>query len=310
MRAAPWLAGALVALTCAAAQAQQARPSRAQLALMDQGAQAYQRGDHDAAERLYREALAQGELNIAWLNLGRLLQKQSRCAEARDALARALSSPAVQRPSPDEVRASVDRYLAEMPRLCQGALLVQCAEPSPRLLLEGAPLRCGELAWRAPGAYVLEIWEGDVRTLRQVELVGEQTQTLTLTSPRRAAPPSPAPVARDEGRGQRLLGWSLLGAGGAAMLTGGVFSALVLQNDQEVAALGRAPIIDPARAEALFDQGEDYNIAQFLGYGLGLGLGVAGALFLWLGQDDEPHGPALGLAPLPQAGWMLSISWR
>lgn len=286
------LAALLLLLWSAPAWGQQpqAQPSREQLALMHQGAQAYQAGDFARAEVFYRRALELGDLNIAWLNLGRLLQKQGRCQDAQAALERALVTPAVSSPAPSQVRDTVARYRAQMRDHCPASLLVWCPQPQPRLYLQGRPFPCNQAQKRPPGAYTLEVVQGDQRQAHTVQLQATELSTVDLRPApalEEIAPAPQGPSAPGDPELRQLAGWSLVGLGGASLATGGLFSYLLLDNDQDVAALARQPQIKPERADALMQKGDRYHLAQYIGYGLGAALVATGGFLLWTDRGDQ-----------------------
>ena len=94
---------AFVLLTHSRAYAQDSvEPTEGQYELNAEGIAAFKEGQLDKAENLFRASLNLGALNITWLNLGRVLQRQGRCKGAREAFQSALTAPAVQTPRPSK----------------------------------------------------------------------------------------------------------------------------------------------------------------------------------------------------------------
>ena len=111
----------VLSLLSATAMAQDSgEPTEGQYELNAEGIQAFKAGELDKAESLFRASLNLGPLNITWLNLGRVLQRQGQCQEARQAFESALSAPPVPSPTQEQVLRKVSEYLLE---------LQDCSEP-------------------------------------------------------------------------------------------------------------------------------------------------------------------------------------
>ena len=105
--------------------------------------------------------------------------------------------------------------------------------------------------------------------------------TLQVRSPAQREQPA------SEGRStQAMVGWALLGVGGATLVAGGVYSIYT-----QVAHSGEVP-------QGEFEDGvqavEDHNARAWVIYPVGVGLAAAGAALLWL---DEPDQDAVTLLP-------------
>jgi hypothetical protein len=120
-----------------------------------------------------------------------------------------------------------------------------------------------------------------------------------LSAPGVTAIPNPPPSE------QEIWGWSLIGAGAASLVAGGVISALAVKNTNDINILIAQDVIDPDRAQALRDEGDLLTALQFTGYGIGAALAVTGAVLLF---TDTPQEPSVGLRPvLGPKLWGLSM---
>lgn len=94
-------------------------PTAAQLELNNQGVTAISERNFEQAVRLFKASLDLGELNITYVNMGRAYQYLNECDDAADAYERALRSPAIAEPSPEEIAEVVERYQNELAESCE-----------------------------------------------------------------------------------------------------------------------------------------------------------------------------------------------
>jgi hypothetical protein len=114
--------------------------------------------------------------------------------------------------------------------------------------------------------------------------------------------PSPTRASRTEdGPGWKgILGWTAVGLGGAAMLTGVVFAALAAQKDSEYEE-GVELLRTFEDLNEIHRKGRDYNTVMAAGLVSGLVVAVIGGhLLLWDGAERSQQRAAL--APLVTAG--------
>jgi hypothetical protein len=107
-------------------------------------AEAFRQGQYEKAVELFQASLHLGELNITWLNLGRALYKLGRCEEALAAYQSAQAAPRVQTPSPEQVDAKRQEYVADL-KSCPGYLVMKCptgAGPTMYSIDGQPPVRC------------------------------------------------------------------------------------------------------------------------------------------------------------------------
>lgn len=140
--------------------AEEITPTPQELDLINQGVAASDAGNYELAIELFMAALSFGDLNGAYLNLGRAQQRAGLCVEAEESFARALVAPRVKGLDPALVEQYVARFRLEMQESCPGRLLVECEPPEMALTIEGLPAdaaspRCGEEVTLAPGSYTI-----------------------------------------------------------------------------------------------------------------------------------------------------------
>ena len=298
-----------------AAAQERVKPSAEQLDLMDRGARANKRGDLSEAERLYRQTLGLGSLNVAWLNLGRVLQKRGACFEARDAFTHALSAPKVASPEPAQIRDAVDRYLDELLQSCPGRVTLSCSAPNLSLWLDGQPAACDSTVELPPGTYEIRVRARDRERLTPVTVEAMQTLSLTLhppapsnASPDLEDPEDPeAPRPPSDLKTGQVVGWGLVGLGGIGLASGFVFSGLVAANNIDVGRLGDQDQIPDAQADQLIRKGIVYNVLQIVSDGLGGAGLISGGLVLWSPHED-PDAPPATLTLTPD-GLLWMGSW-
>ena len=288
------------------------KPTQAQVALIKQGAQATRDGQYGEALRHYREAVKLGSFNLARLGLGRALQKSGECEEALIEFEKVRQDPAVEAPSRAQIEARLDEFIEELRASCPGSLVVTCAPPGLEVTLDGEPAACGERIERPAGTYTLRGAVGEREVQREVSIVAlERVEVALRVEPAATPDPSVGQVeglgraaarqllasatetasrARveevEEGLDRRLVGWGLVGLGGASLATGGVFTLLVLDNNSRGQELASEEVIAGDQGREVIDRGERYTTLQYVSYGVGAALVVSGVVLLVL--DDAP----------------------
>lgn len=129
-------------------------------------------------------------------------------------------------------------------------------------------------------------------------------------TPPPAQPVTPAETASD-GRTQRTVGWVLLGAGGAAIVTGGVFALLARSDDSDAEAEcrpDRQNLCNPAGVD-LGNSAETKATLAGVSAGVGLAAVGAGITLLLTAPDSSPSSGELALRAEPlHGGAELSLS--
>lgn len=218
-------------------------PSPAQLETNNEGFEAVKEKDYERAVTLFQASIELGELNITYYNLGRSLHHLGRCREARDAYTRALTAPRVRNPPHAAIEGKVRVYLAELARECPGELVLSCAPADLEIVIDDAPpAPCStEPIELSRGEHLVRARRGDEVVEKRVLIEPMERQALALSL---ASAPLPTPGPGDPGTTGPGLGasgevggdeddtlaWALLGAGGAAILAGGVLDFLAWQD--------------------------------------------------------------------------------
>ncbi|MCB9544371.1 MAG: tetratricopeptide repeat protein [Myxococcales bacterium] len=185
-------------------------------ALHRQGEAALAADQPGEAARYFRAALALQPSNLSWLGLGEALSRQGACAEAADALAEVAAAPE----TPESPAAFAEPLAAGLRRSledrCPGRLLVRCAGPLGRFLLDDdQDLPCGHAVDVPAGAHRVRLAAGLAEISMQIR--GLQQSEVTLAEP--VAPdlgPAPAPAPEPEPAASPLP-WALVGSGGAVL---------------------------------------------------------------------------------------------
>ncbi|MGM0555314.1 MAG: tetratricopeptide repeat protein [Myxococcota bacterium] len=119
------------ALYAQGAERENAEISEAQQTLNDEGVRAMIEGDFAGAVALLERSIRMGENNVTYLNLGRAYQKLGNCGEAREALEKARTAPAVKDPSEAEITSRAEEFLAELDKQCGAEEAPEDLEATP-----------------------------------------------------------------------------------------------------------------------------------------------------------------------------------
>lgn len=265
-------------------------PTEAQVQLYEKATQAYLNEQYPEAIELLRSALALGELNALYLNLGRAYFRDGNCAEAEAAYARALTAPAMSEPSPSAVRAKVDEYRADMRQGCPGTLVLTCTPGEMLIVVDRGPEQaCGEIML-PPGVHIVRGKLLDQTTETTVEITSLERTEATLSMEMVMAPtpePTPTPTESD---GVGLITWTTLGVGAVTLGTAFVLDATLAGpavDDFETAVLAGDSKRDDLRGDAEAAQ----NTVLIVG-GVGAAILVTGAVLLVVDLTDGPSDAA------------------
>ncbi len=278
-----------------------------QLDLVTRGLEAHNAGNYDRAAELFNAALLVKELNVVYLNLGRALQRGGACSGADEAFNRALTAPAVENPSADEVASAVKSYRAELRDACPGEVVLSCPDlPGASITIDGRPASCGEPHALPPGPHVAAISSNDGSGEASFEIMGLQTVTVTLgiaaAEPADPGPPVDGPPART----MTWVGWGLVGVGVVGVVTGVWYTAEANAVEADIAAEGRRETVNAGRANDLLSQADSAETGQAIAYGFGAAALLTGAVLIYL-DGDAPE--QISIAPIP-GGATVGIQTR
>lgn len=235
--------------------------SEAQGQLNVEGIQAMQADDWEKAIRLFTSANDLAELNVTYLNLGRALTRAGRCEEAIVAYDKVTESPQVREPSPDLVEKKLNDYRVELAKLCPGKIAVSCSPVDMLISIDkGEPVPCPQEAITIEAGQhsvdgdangkkislsvtVAPIATTDVQLALDTssdvvpdkvkeEPKDEKVKTITIKEDKLKDEKveDPKVIAEPAGSSLAPWGWTVLGLGGATLVTGLVLEFTVLQS--------------------------------------------------------------------------------
>ncbi len=276
-------------LLFAAPAAAEGQLLEAQKQLNAESARAAQAEEYDKAALLLRSSLELGELNITWLNLGRVLFKGGRCLEARDAYKKALTAPEAPNPPPVVVQRTAAEFLAELSTACPGTLALECPL-SYEVYIDGEPAQCGAKAELPAGPHTVRARHEGWEVTRTVDVTGVELTTLSVDvrtgalvpEPEPFRPPEPVPAASPN-----YLGWSLVGAGTILLATGGLYRWSYQDDIDEIRAISRTDGGSRARYDDLTRRIESGDAVVVTAFALGLALAATGVGVIWFRGPPE-----------------------
>lgn len=301
----------LLLLLCAwpgAAAAQQAQPappvvdpSEAQVLLYAKAFEAFHAEDYPKAIELLRSALALGELNLLYLNLGRAYFRNGQCVEAEDAYAKALKAPQSSSVPAEQIKAKLSTFRTDLDKGCPGTLKMVCQPEGIMVSVDEQPAQVCQDLKLAAGFHKLEASLGEASQMQVVKVEPRETSTVNFTM-------GMAEVMGQDG-GPSPWPWVVAGTG-AAVLGAGLVMDLVLlgpANDD----LRQGVLDGEGNLDALRSDAQTLRSAVLGTYLTGALLTVAGGVWLWLdggGQEQaEPAGAGLELWLDPQRA---GVQWR
>ena len=214
---------------------QASRPTS--LTLADEGTELHLRGDYEAAQSKLEQAHAQLPLPTVgiWLarnldRLGRLLDAQARyraIAEEDErtttstlaaAARKGLAPPglAEQKKAKDDAALELGDLVDRIPTM---VVVVSGDDGQAELRLDDGPAPLGEARQLDPGPYRVEGTLGDQTVVRAVVL-HERDRAIV------GVPFGPEPSSGSNGTAQAVVGWVLVGVGGAAAIGGGILAGI------------------------------------------------------------------------------------
>lgn len=170
-------------------------------------------------------------------------------------------------------------------------------------------------AYLATGPDNVAVIERRVANLKQKiaerDKAGRDKAGREKTGRDKQARPSPPPVPRDNGKGLRLTGWILVGAGVAALAAGVALGAVAggKSDDLEQAAATGQPWRD---WQVIHDEGQAMELGQIVGLAVGGALTAAGAVLVYLGYRARGQTERQAwIAPVMTAdGALVTGTWR
>jgi len=195
----------------------------AQQRINDEAAEAAAAGNYERAELLLRSSLALEDLDIIWLNLGRVYQKSGRCQDAHDAYQSALRAPAAEGVPEGMIAERVSKWSTELTESCPGTLVVNCSDDNVKVTVGDDPVPCGQAVDLPPGEYTVTGTRGGARHAHVARIQALKTTSVLLAP--RPPPTTPAPTVTQGGpeRPQgdsSWIAWTVGGAGVAALVAG------------------------------------------------------------------------------------------
>ena len=262
-----------------------------QMELNAQALDAATDGDHATAVRLLRSSLALGELNVTWLNLGRVYQLAGECQEARRAFDRVPSTPAVAEPPRSRVLDARRRYMRELDTRCAGTLVVQCDPPTLEIDVAGQRLRCDQPTSLVAGTWRIGARLGGATAERQVVVTPGQTVTIQMSVERPVPlPPDPSPI-----NGWYVAGWSSAGVAVVSGVAATVVYVGLREDLDELESISATPGGDRARYDQLAARVDGGAAVFYLMLGVCAVSAVGSGLFFYKGA----HAPVeVSLTPL------------
>ncbi len=275
-----------------------AEPTDAQVQLYAKATEAYQQEEFGAAIDLLTSALALGELNALYLNLGRAYFRNGQCAKAEEAYAKALKAPAMSEPSPSAVRAKVDEYRVDMKQGCPGTLVLTCTPAEMRVSVDGGEEQeCGELVLPV-GKHVVRGTLMDKSAETTVEITSLGRTEAALSVEMTVARPEPDPVPQESG-GVGIATWTTLGLGALTVGTAFVLDAAVA--GPAIDDFESAILTGDGDRNSLRDDAESAQNTVLIVGGLGAAILVTGTVLLVLdltsGPSDETETTSVGVGP-------------
>ncbi len=252
-------------------------PTNAQVQLYSKALEAFQTERYPDAIDLLKSALALGELNLLYLNLGRAYFRNGQCEEAVAAYESAITAPTVPDPPAAVILSKIKQYRGDLNKGCPGVIVVECIPAEIQVSVDGGqPQPCGEISVPA-GEHTLigTLMQDSAQTTVVVGPRGRVTATLEI----QVSTDGPPSIS-----GQALAGWSSVGLGVAALGTAVALDLLVVNpavNDFETAVLN-----GDDGASGLKDDASTAQFSVLAVGGAGVALAITGVVLLLL--DDEP----------------------
>ncbi len=199
-----------------------------QIMLNNQAVDAGNAGDYKKAEQLLMAMLQGGEMNIIWGNLGSLYAKQGKCIEAKDAFERVWKSPKITEIPAESIEQGALQAMEKLQAQCSARVVLRCSPSDMTVTFdEGNAFECTseELSITPGKHFVLGKTSYGFNGI-EIEGVAGETRNYTLEVIDYERIASDAGVSpeqlRDRSKRFKIIGYSFLGTGVAALVAGGV----------------------------------------------------------------------------------------
>lgn len=277
-------------------------------------------GNHDKAIAAFEALLAENEVNVLYLNLGRAHAKAGHCQEADAAYRKVATAPILRNPSPQEVNKLLEKYRQELTTTCPGTVIVVCQPADMQLQIdEGALTPCtGKGIPVEAGRHTLTGVVGKRKVTQKLLVEGMKTVTVNLSMALSETPPPPKEdprvTPRDEmGTSPLLIAGIVTSGVGVLTLLGALgYDQIVLAEDftdfEAAAERGDQPRYDELR-ESL-TSGQTFTLVLV---GAGSLLVVGGAVMSVIGLVPGETPPQPGATTSRLAPWVgpgeAGIGW-
>lgn len=275
-------------------------PTAAQRKAFGEAQALFDGGDFAAALPLFEALAAETSSPNAQLYVARCLRELGRTTEAYDRMLATVRDATAKAQADSKYDATRNAAAGELAlleaRVAHVILAIADAPEGVDLRLDGAPVdaaRMGSAMTVLPGKHRIELSGPDLEpVLREIELAGGESKTVTLLAKRAAergpsTPGTPAPAPRSSGGGLRVLGFVAAGLGGASLVGFGVTGAM---SNGKFATLeeecGGARCTDPGYADVV-DDGKTFETIANVTLVTGIVLVASSIPLIAFGGPDE-----------------------
>jgi tetratricopeptide (TPR) repeat protein len=277
--------------------------------LFSEGNVLYDKGDYAGALKKFEEARSRYPSYKIDLNIATALVDLGRVTEAAETYERFLQRGSAL--APDEILLSARAKLKNL-RARLGRLSVTCSVEGATLKVDDKPIGLTPRqlpVYLHPGDHRFEACkQGYTCSTEAVTVTAGEQRELTLTlseAPATAAPPAEsaeAPTGQAGSGWKATTGWVTLGVGGASLITGVIFGAMVSsKSDEHAEAIADGKTY--GELQEIADAGRRYETVQIATLIIGgVALAAGGGLLLWhyLGRGGESRSSAF-VAPMLSA---------
>ncbi len=102
---------------------------------LDEAVELATQGELQRALAIYDALLQEVEMDLLYLNSGRILQRQKQCKKAQSAFEQVSQAPRVPNINASTIRNTLERYRKELERDCPGQVRITCAQPGMQILV-------------------------------------------------------------------------------------------------------------------------------------------------------------------------------